>query len=292
MRRTGDGSGDPADAELWTAVERGDATGLAGLLGLRDEEHASLYTLLPSLSSWRRARQERAVLDAARYRIAWQPAGTESAPVLDGTWLAVTTEDDGAADTVLAALRGHGAVVERLVLDASHLDRDLLTTTLRAAVENATAEGATGVRGILSLLPLADAARPEATGTDAPAGGLPAGFALGVVLAQALGDAAVTAPLWTVTRGAVSTGPGDPLTHPARAAAWGLGRVAALERPEQWSGLVDLPEVLDAPATQRLVSLLATRDGEDQLAVRAGGTLARRVVRHPGDALPREDEFT
>ncbi|NEC94561.1 hypothetical protein G3I57_04395, partial [Streptomyces albidoflavus] len=54
----------------------------------------------------------------------------------------------------------------------------------------------------------------------------------------------------------------------------------------------DLPEVLDAPATQRLVSLLATRDGEDQLAVRAGGTLARRVVRHPGDALPREDEFT
>ncbi|MGW1114967.1 type I polyketide synthase, partial [Streptomyces albidoflavus] len=292
VRRTGDGSGDPADAELWTAVERGDATGLAGLLGLRDEEHASLYTLLPSLSSWRRARQERAVLDAARYRIAWQPAGTESAPVLDGTWLAVTTEDDGAADTVLAALRGHGAVVERLVLDASHLDRDLLTTTLRDAVENATAEGAAGVRGILSLLPLADAARPEATGTDAPAGGLPAGFALGVVLAQALGDAAVTAPLWTVTRGAVSTGPGDPLTHPARAAAWGLGRVAALERPEQWSGLVDLPEVLDAPAIQRLVSLLATRDGEDQLAVRAGGTLARRVVRHPGDALPREDEFT
>ncbi|MFD7646320.1 hypothetical protein ACFV5M_01455, partial [Streptomyces albidoflavus] len=33
VRRTGDGSGDPADAELWTAVERGDATGLAGLLG-------------------------------------------------------------------------------------------------------------------------------------------------------------------------------------------------------------------------------------------------------------------
>ncbi|WP_411292638.1 type I polyketide synthase, partial [Streptomyces sp. EAG2] len=292
VRRTGGGTTDPADAELWTAVERGDAAGLAGLLGLRDEEHASLYALLPSLSSWRRARQERAVLDAARYRIAWQPAGTESAPVLDGTWLAVTTADDGASDTVLAALRGHGAVVERLVLDASHLDRDLLTTTLRTAVEHAAADGTAGVSGIVSLLPLADPAHPEATGTGTPAGGLAAGFALGVVLAQALGDASVTAPLWTITRGAVSTGPGDPLTHPARAAAWGLGRVAALERPEQWSGLVDLPEVLDAPATQRLVSVLATRDGEDQLAVRAGGTLARRVVRHPGDTPPREDEFT
>ncbi|MFD9178630.1 type I polyketide synthase, partial [Streptomyces diastaticus] len=292
VRRAADGATGPADAELWTAVERGDAAGLAGLLGLRDEEHASLYTLLPSLTSWRRARHERAVLDAARYRIAWQPARTEKAPVLDGTWLAVTTADDGAADTVLDALRGHGAAVERLVLDTSHLDRDRLTAGLRAAVETSGADGAAGISGVLSLLPLADAARPGAAGTDTPAGGLPAGFALGVVLAQALGDAAVTAPLWTVTRGAVSTGPGDPLTHPARAAAWGLGRVAALERPEQWSGLVDLPEVLDAPATQRLVSLLATRDGEDQLAVRASGTLARRVVRHPGDDLPREDEFT
>ncbi|NEE43747.1 acyltransferase domain-containing protein, partial [Streptomyces sp. SID8455] len=162
VRRAADGATGPADAELWTAVERGDAAGLAGLLGLRDEEHASLYTLLPSLTSWRRARHERAVLDAARYRIAWQPARTEKAPVLDGTWLAVTTADDGAADTVLDALRGHGAAVERLVLDTSHLDRDRLTAGLRAAVETSGADGAAGISGVLSLLPLADAARPGA----------------------------------------------------------------------------------------------------------------------------------
>ncbi|WP_371103278.1 acyltransferase domain-containing protein, partial [Streptomyces sp. PU_AKi4] len=87
---------DPADTALWTAVERGDADGLAGLLGLRDEEHASLYALLPSLSSWRRARQEKAALDAARYQVAWRPATTPGAPVLDGTWLAVTTAGDEA----------------------------------------------------------------------------------------------------------------------------------------------------------------------------------------------------
>ncbi|WP_261700447.1 acyltransferase domain-containing protein, partial [Streptomyces vinaceusdrappus] len=78
-RRGAAGATDPADAALWTAVESGDAAGLAGLLGLRDEEHASLYALLPSLSSWRRARQERVVLDAARYRVAWHPAGTGGA---------------------------------------------------------------------------------------------------------------------------------------------------------------------------------------------------------------------
>ncbi|MER7973681.1 SDR family NAD(P)-dependent oxidoreductase, partial [Streptomyces sp. NPDC096080] len=247
------------------------------MLGLRDEEHASLYALLPSLSSWRRARQERAVLDAARYRVGWHPAAAEGAPVLDGTWLAVTT--GGAGTDVLDALRGHGAVVERLDLDDTHRDRDHLAAALRAATDTPD-----GVNGVISLLPLADPARPDTE--------LPAGFALGVVLAQALADTGVTAPLWTVTRGAVSTGPGDPLTHPARAAAWGLGRVTALERPAQFSGLVDLPETLDAPATQRLVSVLATREGEDQLAVRVGGTYARRVVRHPGDELPREDAFT
>ncbi|MEV7922267.1 type I polyketide synthase, partial [Streptomyces griseoviridis] len=273
-RRAG-GPADPADAALWSAVESGDAASLAGLLGLRDEEHASLYALLPSLSSWRRARHERAVLDAARYRVGWQPAAAEGAPVLDGTWLAVTT--DGAGSDVLDALRGHGAVVERLDLDATHRDRDHLAEALRGAAPD-------GVSGVISLLPLADPARPGTT--------LPAGFALGVVLAQALADNGSTAPLWTVTRGAVSTGADDPLTHPARAAAWGLGRVTALERPAQFSGLVDLPEQLDAPTVQRLVSVLATREGEDQLAVRAGGTLARRIVRHPGDDLPREDAFT
>ncbi|MFE3742120.1 SDR family NAD(P)-dependent oxidoreductase, partial [Streptomyces sp. NPDC059134] len=279
VHRAAGAPADPADTALWTAVESGDAASLAGLLGLRDEEHASLYALLPSLSSWRRARHERAVLDAARYRIAWHPATPESAPVLDGTWLAVTTDDDGASAEVLDALRGHGAVVARLDLDGTHRDRDHLAATLRAA-----ADATDGVSGVLSLLPLADPARPDA--------GLPEGFALGVVLAQALADTGSTAPLWTVTRGAVSTGPGDPLTHPARTAAWGLGRVTALEHPERWSGLVDLPEVLDAPAVQRLVSVLATRTGEDQLAVRAGGTYARRVVRHPGDELPRDDAFT
>ncbi|MEU5053668.1 type I polyketide synthase, partial [Streptomyces sp. NPDC021096] len=266
---------DPADAELWGAVERGDAGELATLLGLRDEQHASLYALLPALSSWRQHRHEKSLLDTARYRVEWKPVRASAAPVLDGTWLAVTTEDID-ADEILDALRGHGAQFERLVLDASCRDRAELTTRLEA-VGN--------VSGVLSLLPLAD--RPGPLGTE-----LPTGLALSVVLTQALADTGLSAPVWMLTRGAVSTGPADPLTHPVQAAAWGLGRIAALEHPQPWSGLIDLPPVLDAPATQQLVSALAAQSGEDQIAVRATGTLGRRLVRHTVHELPQAEDFT
>ena len=47
-------------------------------------------------------------------------------------------------------------------------------------------------------------------------------------------------------RSAARTG----LPDPAQARVWGLGRVAALEHPDRWGGLVDLPETLDARAAE------------------------------------------
>ncbi|MFD4695846.1 beta-ketoacyl reductase, partial [Streptomyces sp. NPDC058463] len=67
--------------------------------------------------------------------------------------------------------------------------------------------------------------------------------------------------------------------NPGLASVWGLGRVAALEVPDRWGGLVDLPEVLDARAGARLVSVLAAGGGEDQVAVRGSGVFGRRLVR-------------
>ena len=46
--------------------------------------------------------------------------------------------------------------------------------------------------------------------------------------------------LWFVTRGAMSVGSDDPVVAPEQAPLWGLGRVASLEHPEVWGGLVDL----------------------------------------------------
>ncbi|TQF08101.1 SDR family NAD(P)-dependent oxidoreductase [Kitasatospora acidiphila] len=56
-----------------------------------------------------------------------------------------------------------------------------------------------------------------------------------LLLVQALGDAGVAAPLWAVTRGAVSVGAdGDRVLSPVQAQVWGLGRVAALEHADLW----------------------------------------------------------
>src|SRR6185436_14388927 len=93
-------------------------------------------------------------------------------------------------------------------------------------------------------------------------------FVQALTASQAMGDAKVAGPTWLVTRGAVSLGDLDdgPL-QAEQAAVWGLGRVAALEHPDRWGGLVDLPDQLDDRVAAHLVAVLA--DGtEDQVAVR------------------------
>ncbi len=91
----------------------------------------------------------------------------------------------------------------------------------------------------------------------------------------------VDAPLWTVTRGAVSTGHGDIVTSPVQTALWGMGRVAALELPRRWGGLIDLPGSVDNQIAQGLQAALTNSRGEDQIAVRGNGVFARRLVPAP-----------
>jgi hypothetical protein len=62
---------------------------------------------------------------------------------------------------------------------------------------------------------------------------------------------------------------------------WGLGRAAALEHPDRWGGLIDLPATLDDRAMSRLCSVLARSEAEDQAAVRSAGIFVRRLVRAP-----------
>ncbi|MFD3663674.1 SDR family NAD(P)-dependent oxidoreductase [Streptomyces sp. NPDC058659] len=209
------------------------------------------------------------VQDSWRYRIDWKRLTTAESTVLSGRWLVVTSEDRSSeAAPVLAALSG----ADPVQLDVSALgDRQQLAEALEEAL--ATAGGA--VDGVLSLLAWDERAHP----------GHPAPFTRGtgatLTLLQALEDAGVGAPLWCVTRGAVSVGRADHVTSPAQAMVWGMGRVAALEHPERWGGLVDLPSDADRAALDRMTTVLGGGTGEDQVAVRASGLLARRLVRAP-----------
>ncbi|RSN53256.1 type I polyketide synthase, partial [Actinomadura sp. WAC 06369] len=210
--------------------------------------------------------------DDWRYRAAWEPLGPAELPALDGIWLVVAPDADAAdPDRYVRALAAHGA--EAVVVRTGAADRAALTADLARALGGAFPGGTGTPAGVLSLLALD--ARPL---PDAPA--VPFGTAATLALVQALGDAAVGAPLWAVTRGAVSAAPGDAPPEPAQAQVWGLGRVAALEHPGRWGGLIDLSGQWDGGTAARLAAVLA--DGtEDQVALRRAGAFARRLERAP-----------
>ncbi|MFD7616206.1 type I polyketide synthase [Streptomyces sp. NPDC059802] len=263
---------DPDDAAFWEAIEHQDLDALAQTLGRVDEPTAaSLETVLPVLAAWRRHRRERSASGSWRYQITWKPLPSALEASLTGRWLIavpanLSADDTLIVETVAAGLARHGAQTARITVSGGAPDREELAGLLA---------GDWNLAGVLSLLSLA-------VGTHDDHPGVPAGLAAELTLVQALNDAGVEAPLWCATHGAVATSGADPLLNPACAAVWGLGQVAAIEQPATWGGLVDLPVVVDERAADRLVGLLAGRDGtEDAFAVRTAGVLARRLTRAP-----------
>jgi epothilone polyketide synthase D len=144
------------------------------------------------------------------------------------------------------------------------------------AVRDAINKDAAGWRGIVHLQSLdAGTASPSAQAADAAA-------SVGSVIRAMAAGPPAGARLWVVTRGAQGVrGRGDAL---AGAAVWGLGRVAALEHPDLWGGLVDLdPDGgLDASL---LASEIRDGEGEDQVAFRGGVRHVARLVRRDTDPV-------
>jgi acyl transferase domain-containing protein/acyl carrier protein len=273
-RRGEAGAPGEADLALWAAIERGDVTALASELRF-DEGGAALAEVLPALAEWRRRTRERSIVDSWRYRVTWRNLDPVP-PALDGIWLLVIPAgyaEDPAVALATEALTRNGAGVAPVTVDPVGTDRKRFAELVRDA----------GGRfaGVLSLLALADDPHPTH-------GSVPAGAAGTLALLQAVIDLGVESRIWAVTRGGVVTGySGDATAAPGQGQVWGLGRVAALEHPRLWGGLVDLP---DATATggdtaTRLAAALTGIAPEDQLAIRGSALLRRRLVRAP---LPGE----
>ncbi len=258
---------DPDEARFWDAVEREDLAQLTESLQVAGDE--PLRELLPRLSGWRRRRREQVTVDGYRYRVGWRPVDVPAAR-LSGDWLALVPEDgDPLADAVLAALARHGAAPVPVPVQPAGATRVELGELIREEVEVLGRPPA----GVLSLLDCG----PVPAGSD----GEP-GLVAAVALVQALGDAGVDAPLWTLTSGAVRAVPDDPAPEPARSLLWGFGRVVAVEWPDRWGGLVDMPATVDERGARLLAGLLAGA-GEDQVAIRPAGALARRLAPAPAD---------
>ncbi|MFG2342446.1 SDR family NAD(P)-dependent oxidoreductase, partial [Streptomyces yangpuensis] len=254
-----------ADGEFWAAVEREDVESLATALGLDGEQ---LSDLLPALSAWRRQRNERSALESLRYRAEWKPLTGNQPAAMSGPWLIVVSEAHAEHPWVAGvteALAGRGVEPSLLVLGERELDRAELAGRLGEAVD---------VSGVVSLVALDQRPHP-----DFPS--VPVGYAWTVLLSQAMGDAGVGAPLWSVTQQAMSTGRHDAISGMPQALVWGLGRVIALEQPLHWGGLIDLPEGVTSRAQDCLARVLSGVTGEDQVAIRASGAYGRRLVHAP-----------
>ncbi|BBB02253.1 putative modular polyketide synthase [Actinacidiphila reveromycinica] len=200
------------------------------------------------------------------YRESWVPVSGSGRASLTGTWLVVTTgagpqEPVGACTRALAAAGAEVAVVETGTGDVTRAQ------LARLVAESAGRE----VAGVVSLLALDEEPRK-----DLPL--VSRGLAGSLALVQALGDAGIGAPLWMVTSGAVAPAGTGAARHLVQAQTWGLGRVAGLEHPDRWGGLIDLPQEWDEAAAERFAFALAG-SGEDELAIRPSGVLARRLVR-------------
>ncbi|WP_431044269.1 type I polyketide synthase [Streptomyces sp. P1-3] len=303
---SGDSTVSAVDARFWEAVEREDLASLAAELLVEGDQ--PLSAVLPALSSWRRRQQELSAADACRYHVVWKPSpgarGASGSRTPSGTWLTVVPAshaDDARVGAVVEDLTRRGVRVARVELDAA--DGDPVTIGARLAAASAGGP----VTGVLSLLALDERPHPEH-----PA--VPVGLALTAALAEALDEVLAEVPdarLWCVTQGAVSVGAADRLESVTQAQIWGLGRVVALDRPERWGGLIDLPQTVDEGALDRLAGVLAgsaagngaaaetgigsgsaigaaagtgTRaaagagDVEDQVAIRAAGLFVRRLA--------------
>ncbi|MEV5880991.1 SDR family NAD(P)-dependent oxidoreductase, partial [Streptomyces sp. NPDC052101] len=269
-------AGNPDDELFWAAVDGDDPEGLASTLGVEDTDvRSSLTTVLPALSAWHRRRRDRAVIDSWRYGIEWAPVADTQTARLSGTWLLVIPKelaDDPRVGVIAAAIVRRGASALPVVPPSDDPD-DLVEHLTRTLGEHPDVVGA------LSL-----AAWDEHTHPSSPV--VPRALARSLTVIQALAVTGIAARTWCVTSGAVTTGTADAPVVPSQATVWGLGRVAAMEHPDRWGGLVDLPQDLDEQAADRLSALLSRESGEDQLAVRATGTSARRLVRTPNTAAP------
>ncbi|MFI6090870.1 type I polyketide synthase [Streptomyces sp. NPDC051218] len=246
----GAGGQGAADDAFWAAVRGGDADAVAGLLSVdHGEDRERLDDMLSALAGWHDLYSSRSL----RYREEWQPVSLPVDPVLVGGWLVLAhpEHEEIAADCAEAIRRSGGTPLLQMV------DQADAAAELRRLVERSSSDRPWV--GVLSLLGLAE----------------DTAVTTGLALVQTLAD--TDTRLWCATRGAVAL-PGEEPPAAGGHALWALGRVAALEHPSLWGGLIDLPETGAGDAS--LVAVLSGVTAEDQVALR-DVPLARRLVTAP-----------
>lgn len=199
------------------------------------------------------------------YEIVWR---TQAAPHLQTVktaahWAVIAGGGDTAA-TLARTLERTGATCTTLSHEAGDIDAQLKSASAR-----------NHLHGVIYL---------PGTGADGDAAAAARSYgerALEIMRGVASLDGSAGPALWIVTRQAVRTSSiDDGRLDVAQSVVWGMGRTFALEHPDRWGGLIDLPASYDAEAAANAIEAELRADAaDDQVAIRRDGRFVPRLVR-------------
>lgn len=233
------------------------------------ESHVRVYSpegvLLMSVGGFSLRRTDRKTLYAVEnsaelfYRLAWKPIDSKGGETCNGQYLVIG--DAVAAGHISAAIGalGHSSV----------------NVSLEAALSDAATRLQTG--GKLTILLVTPLCEPE-SGLEA----LPEQLAGVSALISGLGEQfspTEAVKLWLMTQGGSAVDGVEP--NPLHSACQGLGRVAALEYPQIWGGMVDLDTLASGRALGQLLSFMAEPGDEREVALRGDRLYVPRMERLP-----------
>ncbi|MGW0882847.1 SDR family NAD(P)-dependent oxidoreductase [Streptomyces sp. NPDC002671] len=241
----------------------------------------SVESLVTRAISHEQLSQAHGTFHESLFRLAWSPVTGSAGSGTAGVW-AVLGDDGTHLPTALKSAGASGAQAERFT------DLDALARSVAAGRRTPD----------LVFVPLFSepdaAAHPAGEPREPSAEQVRAAVHRALRLAQSwlAEERFGRSRLVFVTRGAIAVRPGDELSDPACAAAWGLVRAAQSENPHRFL-LLDLD---DEEASFAVLPQLLGGD-EPQLAVREGRALAPRLakarVARPAEAgQGTEDEST
>ncbi|MCA9539001.1 MAG: SDR family NAD(P)-dependent oxidoreductase, partial [Myxococcales bacterium] len=278
----------PEEVSARVTVDVRAGTGAAGysvdidVVGVDGERVVTLRGLqIARVPEGAMARLRRRRLSEWLHTIRWRPMDLPRAQSVAPTWL-LLEDESGVADGIASVIERRGARAIRcapgpnLDLSGQRWTFDLTRPEHAGAV--IAALPASPVR-VVDLWPLRVRSAAVSAGDAGVDADLELACAAALHLAQALmhSQRPVDARMWLVTRGAQPVM--GPVTTPLAATAWGFGRVASIEMPELWGGLIDLdPRVEPDPA--RIVDAIEAGDGEDQIGLSGDARHVARLAPH------------
>ncbi|HYH98016.1 type I polyketide synthase, partial [Hyalangium sp.] len=228
------------------------------------------------------------------YDLSWEDRsarGTAVRAVPRGLWI-ILADQGGTGANLAQQLEREGNTVflasagERAQQGAGHASiHPTRREDFEWLLEQAQAHAGAPLRGVVHLWAL-DAAPNEALELAElqRAQQLAAGSVIPLLQVLAPIKGAELPSVWLVTRGAQPAGEAESVAV-AQSLLWGLGRVAALEHPDIWGGLIDLDPRASPGGAEGLVQELLAPDGEEQIALRAGKRKAARLIRASAEEL-------